>query len=72
MRVDDVFRLSLRPWRQKKVRVSLLMLAIAIGVASVIALVSQTAGAQQAVTRQLQALGPTLYCDNADRQNPVD
>jgi predicted lysophospholipase L1 biosynthesis ABC-type transport system permease subunit len=44
MRVDDIFRLSLRPWRQKKVRVSLLMLAIAIGVASIIALVSQTAG----------------------------
>jgi ABC-type lipoprotein release transport system permease subunit len=59
MRVDDVFRLSLSSWRQKKVRVSLLMLAIAIGVASIIALVSQTAGAQQAVARQLLALGPT-------------
>jgi hypothetical protein len=34
MRVDDVFRLGLRPWRQKKVRVSLLMLAIAIGIVS--------------------------------------
>lgn len=59
MRASDILFLSLRHWREKRLRVFLLMLAIAIGVASVIALTSQTAGVQQSVVRSLQTLGPT-------------
>jgi len=59
MRFTDLLRLSLKPWSERKVRASLLVFAVAIGVASVIALVSQTSGVQQSITRQLQTLGPT-------------
>ncbi|BAJ50990.1 conserved hypothetical protein [Candidatus Caldarchaeum subterraneum] len=59
MRFADLLMLSLKPWSERRVRAALLVVAVAIGVASVIALVSQTAGVQQAVVRQLQTLGPT-------------
>ncbi|MEM2238431.1 MAG: FtsX-like permease family protein [Candidatus Caldarchaeum sp.] len=59
MKLRDAVILSIKPWRERKVRVSLLVLAIAIGVASIIALVAQTAGAQRMIVNQLQALGPT-------------
>ncbi|MEM3807977.1 MAG: FtsX-like permease family protein [Nitrososphaerota archaeon] len=59
MRIDDLFKLSIKSWGERKVRIILLMLAIAIGVASIIALVSQTTGVQQSVVNQLQTLGPT-------------
>jgi len=59
MRLTDLVRLSLKPWLEKRVRASLLVFAVAIGVASVIALVSQTAGVQQSIVQRLQTLGPT-------------
>lgn len=59
MRPDDLFKLSVKSWGERKVRIILLMIAIAVGVASIIALVSQTTGVQQSIVSQLQTLGPT-------------
>jgi putative ABC transport system permease protein len=59
VRLDDLFKLSVKSWGERKLRIILLMIAVSIGVASIIALVSQTTGVQQSIINQLQTLGPT-------------
>lgn len=59
MRIGDVFWLSYKDLGEKKIRTALTVLMVMIGVASIIALVSQTAGISASIQNQLQSLGPT-------------
>lgn len=59
MRISDLIRLALRDLGQRKLRAALTMISVSIGVASIIALVSQVAGIQQSVVDTLYKLGPT-------------
>lgn len=59
MRAQDVLWLGLKELREKKVRTSLTIVMVVIGVAAIIALVSQTEGISASVQASLQSLGPT-------------
>jgi ABC-type transport system, involved in lipoprotein release, permease component len=59
MKLLELIRLAYRDISQRRLRTSLTMLSVAIGVASIIALVSQTAGIQQSVIDTLYKLGPS-------------
>ena len=59
MKIRDTFAFGSKGIREKKVRAALTILMVVVGVASIIALVSQTAGIQSSVTASLQNLGPT-------------
>ena len=59
MRLQDTLWLSFRDLSEKKVRTALTIVMVMIGVASIIALVSQTAGISQSISTELEALGPT-------------
>jgi ABC-type antimicrobial peptide transport system permease subunit len=59
MRVSDLIKLALMDLGQRKLRAALTMISVSIGVASIIALVSQAAGIQQSVVDTLYKLGPT-------------
>jgi ABC-type antimicrobial peptide transport system permease subunit len=59
MNISELLRLAYRDISQRRLRASLTMLSVAIGVASIIALVSQTAGIQQSVIDTLYKLGPS-------------
>lgn len=59
MRASDLIRLASKDLGQRRLRVALTMLSVAIGVASIIALVAQTAGIQQSVLDTLYKLGPS-------------
>lgn len=60
MRLAQVLPLSIEFLRRNKLRASLTALGIVIGIASVVALVSAGAAAQQSITSRLNALGPNL------------
>ncbi|MEM1611049.1 MAG: ABC transporter permease [Sulfolobales archaeon] len=59
MKASDLLRLASKDLGQRRLRAALTMLSVAIGVASIIALVSQTAGIQQSVIDTLYKLGPS-------------
>lgn len=59
MRVEDILWLGYKDLNEKRVRTLLTMLMVAIGVASIIALTSLTAGVSQSVQSSLNTLGPT-------------
>ena len=60
MRANDVVRLSFQSLCRYPLRTSMLLLAIAIGVASVIIMVSVASGASQAIEARIRALGTNL------------
>jgi putative ABC transport system permease protein len=59
MNVQDIFWLSYKEMSEKKIRTFLTVMMVVIGVASIIALVSQTAGISASVQQSLSSLGPT-------------
>ena len=59
MRIQDTLWLGFKNLRGRKLRAALTILGVVIGVASIIALVSQTSGIQASVVNSLQSLGPT-------------
>ena len=59
MNFQDILRLGFKDLGDKKLRAALTVLSIVIGIASIIALVSQTTGIQASVVNTLQTLGPT-------------
>ncbi|MBC7091591.1 MAG: ABC transporter permease [Nitrososphaeria archaeon] len=59
MRTEDILWLGFKSLKTRKVRGALTILSVVIGVASIIGLVSQTAGIQASVLSTLQSLGPT-------------
>jgi putative ABC transport system permease protein len=59
MEVKDIVNLGTKQLREKKVRTALTIIMVIIGVASIVALTSQTAGAQANIQKTLGSLGPT-------------
>ena len=59
MKLKDIFWLSYKDLSEKKVRTALTVLMVVIGVASIVALVSQTAGISASITKELSSLGPS-------------
>lgn len=59
MRYQDLVKIALKDLSQRRLRASLTILSVAIGVASIIALVAQTMGIQQSVIDTLYKLGPS-------------
>lgn len=59
MKSQDVLWLSYNELTGKKVRTALTILMVMIGVASIVALVSQTAGISASIQKSLSSLGPT-------------
>lgn len=59
MRYQDLIRIALKDLSQRRLRTGLTILSVAIGVASIIALVAQTVGIQQSVIDTLYKLGPS-------------
>ncbi|MEM3403045.1 MAG: FtsX-like permease family protein [Nitrososphaeria archaeon] len=59
MKIRDILWLGFKGLRERKLRAALTILGVVIGVASIIALVSQTTGIQVSVLNTLQSLGPT-------------
>lgn len=59
MRFEDIIWLSFKDLREKKVRTALTVIMVVIGVASIVALTSQTAGISASISKSLSALGPT-------------
>jgi len=65
MKASDTLGWGIRGIRQRKLRAALTILGIMIGVASVVALVSQTEGIQYSIVDQVNKLGPTTININA-------
>ncbi len=59
MDLKNIFWLSFKELREKKVRTALTVLMVMIGVAAIVALTSQTAGISSSIGKSLSALGPT-------------
>lgn len=59
MNPSDLMRIALKDLWQRRLRTILTMFSVAIGVASIIALVAQSAGIQQSVVDTLYKLGPS-------------
>jgi putative ABC transport system permease protein len=59
MDIRDILWLSFNDLSEKKVRTVLSIIMVMIGVASIVALTSLTAGISQQITSQLSSLGPT-------------
>lgn len=59
MKFQDVFWLSYKDLSEKRVRTALTVVMVVIGVASIVALVSQTSGISASIQKSLQSLGPT-------------
>jgi putative ABC transport system permease protein len=59
MRLQDVMQLGYKPLVERKVRAALTILMVLVGVASIIALTSQTAGISNSISAALSSLGPT-------------
>ncbi|HYB07549.1 MAG TPA: ABC transporter permease [Nitrososphaerales archaeon] len=59
MRFQDVLVLGYRPLAERKTRAALTILMVVVGIASIIALTSQTTGISDSITASLSALGPT-------------
>ena len=59
MRPQDIFSLAFKGLKERRVRAILSILSVVVGVAAILALVSQTQGIQESVINSLQTLGPT-------------
>ncbi len=59
MDFKEILWLSFKELREKKVRTALTVIMVVIGVASIVALTSQTAGISSSIKASLDALGPT-------------
>ncbi len=59
MEAKDIMWLSLKDLSEKKIRTALTVMMVAIGVASIIALISQTQGISNSISAELSSLGPT-------------
>ncbi len=59
MRLEDLLSMSFRALKERKLRTALTVLGVLVGVAAILALVSQTAGVQASVVSNLESLGPT-------------
>ena len=59
MRLQDSLWLGSKGIRERKTRAAITILSVVIGVASIIALVSQTTGIQVSIVSTLSSLGPT-------------
>jgi putative ABC transport system permease protein len=59
MRLQDTFNIAFKGLRQRRVRAALSILSVVVGVAAILALVSQTQGIQDSIVASLQTLGPT-------------
>lgn len=59
MKLQDVLWLSYKDLSEKKIRTALTVIMVMIGVASIIALTSLTAGIGASISTTLQSLGPT-------------
>jgi ABC-type antimicrobial peptide transport system permease subunit len=59
MNLSDILWLSFKDLKEKRVRTALTVLMVMIGVASIVALTSQTAGISASISSSLSALGPT-------------
>src|SRR5271155_609382 len=59
MKLQDILWLSYRDLSEKKVRTALTVIMVVIGVASIIALTSLTAGIGASISSALSSLGPT-------------
>jgi len=59
MNLKDTIWLSYTDLKEKKVRTLLTILMVVIGVAAIVALVSETAGASASIQKSLSSLGPT-------------
>jgi ABC-type antimicrobial peptide transport system permease subunit len=59
MRIQDVLQLGYKPLIERKARAALTILMVLVGIASIIALTSQTAGISGSITAALSSLGPT-------------
>ncbi len=59
MKIQDILWLSYKDLSEKKIRTALTILMVMIGVASIIALTSLTAGIGAAINNSLSSLGPT-------------
>ncbi len=67
MEPQDLFWLSYNDLREKKVRTALTIVMVMIGVASIIALTSLTAGIGASISSALQSLGPTSIIVSSTR-----
>jgi putative ABC transport system permease protein len=59
MRFQDTFNIAFKGLRERRVRAALSILSVVVGVAAILALVSQTQGIQDSIVTSLQTLGPT-------------
>src|SRR5208283_5249837 len=59
MNIKDILWLSYKDISEKKVRTGLTALMVVIGIAAIVALLSQTAGISASVSQTLSSLGPT-------------
>jgi putative ABC transport system permease protein len=59
MRLQDTFNIAFKGLRERRVRAALSILSVVVGVAAILALVSQTQGIQDSIVASLQTLGPT-------------
>lgn len=72
MRLSDIFRISLKVLSSRKVRSALTILSIVVGVAAIVALISQTAGVGESITSTLQRMGPDTIIITGSRLTNVD
>ena len=59
MRLQDTFNIAFKGLKERRVRAALSILSVVVGVAAILALVSQTQGIQDSIVASLQTLGPT-------------
>jgi ABC-type antimicrobial peptide transport system permease subunit len=59
MKLNDVFWLTLKGLRERKLRTGLTILSVVIGIAAIVALVSQVAGISASISKSLSSIGPT-------------
>jgi putative ABC transport system permease protein len=72
MKLSDVFKISLKVLSSSKVRSALTILSIVVGVAAIVALISQTAGVGASITSTLQKMGPDTIIVTGSRLTDVD
>ncbi len=64
MRVLDVFRLAFKALSTHKIRTTLLVLSVVVGVAAIVALTAQTEGVGRSIISSFQSLGPDTIIVN--------
>ncbi len=72
MRISDIFKISLKVLSSRKVRSILTILSIVVGVAAIVALISQTTGVGESITSTLQRMGPDTVIVMGSRLTDVD